>query len=142
MIDIAVHYLNYKPQDFFDLFLKSSYSKRIESGDPFVIWGKSGTELAFEIAQVDIGKYKSKLESNGLILHRSPEYWAGWSVAYYQWKTGNSFNSINSKIPFENIISLYNPYHEMDVLHFVDKLNSIISPKSQTQSAISSRYNQ
>ena len=56
MIDVAVYYLDYKPADFYDSFLKSDYSHKFEKGDPFTLWGKSGTEIAFDIAQKDIGE--------------------------------------------------------------------------------------
>ena len=122
ILDVGVYYLNYSSKEFFELLLRSKYAKRIEKGDPFVVWGKSGTEIAFEIADEDIGKYKEALNESGFKLHRSPEYWAGWSLAYYQWFSGKTFAEINEKIDIVEIIHLYNPYHEMDILHFCDRL--------------------
>lgn len=122
ILDVGVYYLNYSSKEFFELLLRSKYAKKIEKGDPFVVWGKSGTEIAFEIADEDIGKYKEALNESGFKLHRSPEYWAGWSLAYYQWFSGKTFAEINEKIDIVEIIHLYNPYHEMDILHFCDRL--------------------
>lgn len=127
MIDVGVYYLNYAPQDFFNLFLNNPVSEKFQKGDPFVIWGKSGTEIAFEISNKNINQYKEKLNESGFKLHRSPEYWAGWSIAYYQWYSGKTFKNINETISFEKVIHLYNPYHEMDILQFCDKLDSIFT---------------
>ena len=129
MIDVAVYYLDYKPADFYDSFLKSDYSHKFEKGDPFTLWGKSGTEIAFDIAQKDIGEYKNKLTESGLKLHRSPEYWAGWSLAYYQWFSNKTFSEINSSTDINKIINLYNPYHEMDIRQFCDKMDSLLQKK-------------
>lgn len=122
MIDVGVYYLNYTPNEIYEIFLKNDISKRFQKGDPFIIWGKSGTEIAFEISSKDIGVYKEKLNESGLKLHRSPEYWAGWSLAYYQWYSNKSFVEINNVVNIDKVIKLYNPYHEMDVLHFCDRM--------------------
>ena len=124
MLDVAVYYLGYKPADFYDSFLKSEYSHKIEKGDPFTVWGKSGTEIAFDITKKDISSYKNRLSESGLKLHRSPEYWAGWSLVYYQWKSNKTFSDINKTADIDKIINLYNPYHEMDIRQFCDKMDS------------------
>lgn len=133
MIDIGVYYLNYKPEEIFDIFLNNPVSEKFQKGDPFTIWGKSGTEIAFEITNKDIGKYKEKLEQTGLKLHRSPEYWAGWSLAYYQWYSNKTFRQINNKIPFEQIVHLYFPYHEMDIRQFCDKMDSYFTKERESK---------
>ena len=61
MIDVGVYYLNYAPQDFFNLFLNNPVSEKFQKGDPFVIWGKSGTEIAFEISNKNINQYSGLL---------------------------------------------------------------------------------
>lgn len=54
---------------------------------------------------------------------RSPEYWAGWALAYYQWETAMPFEEILGYIPLDEIIRVYSPYHEMDIRHFCDWMN-------------------
>ena len=130
MIDVATYYLGYSPEKFFEKFLRSSYPRKIESGDPFTVWGKSGTEIAFDIAGKDIGEYKERLEQNGLILHRSPEYWAGWSLAYYQWYSNKKFDDINKLVGFSRVLGMYSPYHEMDILQFCDKMDEITADRT------------
>ena len=126
MFDVAVYFLNYKLYDFYSQFLKHDYSSRFAKGDPLIIWGKSGTEIAFEIANADIEDYIERLNQRGLTSTRSPEYWAGWALAYYQWYSGKNFSEINKSIDIDSIVHLYNPYHEMDILQFCDKMDFLI----------------
>ncbi|MBR3363637.1 MAG: helix-turn-helix transcriptional regulator, partial [Solobacterium sp.] len=59
---------------------------------------------------------------------KSPEYWCGWSLGYYQWYTAHTFRDICSYIRLSEVVDMYNPYHEMDLMQFVDALNRIIPP--------------
>ena len=126
MLDVAVHCFRLKPTTFYSRFLKSDYPRKIESGDPFTIWGKSGTEIALDIAKKDYEKYRKKLERNGSLPQRSKEYWAGWALARYQWSSGKTFAEINSCMGIEAIIGLYEPYHEMDIRQFCLKMDSLL----------------
>ncbi len=55
-------------------------------------------------------------------LERSPVYWAGWSLAYFQWLTSKSFDEILERIPLSTWIDYYHPYHEMELSHLIDDL--------------------
>ena len=61
-----------------------------------------------------------------MYLDKSPEYWAGWALAYYQWYSGRSFMEILTAVPLEAIIDLYHPYHEMDIRQFADLMDQKI----------------
>jgi len=56
---------------------------------------------------------------------RSPEYWTGWALAYYQWLTGLRFAEIEQAVSIAEVRLLYTPYHEMDVRQFADKMNEL-----------------
>ena len=56
---------------------------------------------------------------------KSPEYWAGWALAYYQWETAMSFLDILECVPLDDIIRMYSPYHEMDIRQFCDRMNEL-----------------
>lgn len=58
-----------------------------------------------------------------LAYDRSPEFWTGWALAYYQWFTGLRFAEIEQAVPITKVHSLYIPYHEMDIRQFVDRMN-------------------
>lgn len=60
---------------------------------------------------------------------RSPEYWCGFVLAYYQWYTGLSFEEIGRRLPPSRIISMYNPLHEASMEKFVEVANSIVFQK-------------
>lgn len=123
MLDFAVYDLKYDISVFFDLFIKSGIAKRFETGDFSVIVGKSGVELAYEILEqsnIENERIKPNYTAN-----RSEEFWAGWALAYYQWETSMSFAEIVRYIPIADVIALYLPYHEMDIRHFVDKMNAM-----------------
>lgn len=57
---------------------------------------------------------------------RSPEYWCGFVLAYYQWHTGLGFEQIGRRLPPSKIISMYNPLHEASMEKFVEVANNIV----------------
>lgn len=123
MLDFAVYDLHYNLTDFFDLFLSSGVASRFEKGDYTLLAGRSGVELAYEVldrAGVGHPRIKPRFSAD-----RSPEYWAGWALAYYQWKTALSFVEIISVIPIKEILSFYQPYHEMDIRQFADRMDKL-----------------
>ena len=60
---------------------------------------------------------------------RSPQYWCGFVLAYYQWHTGLGFEQIGRWLPPSRIISMYNPLHEASLDKFVEVANSIVFQK-------------
>jgi DNA-binding transcriptional regulator YiaG len=123
MIDYAVYDLEYEPDRFFALFLASGYADRFGTGDFTLIAGKSGVELARMTVEAAAGKEISVPPK--YTVDRSPEYWAGWALAYYQWSTALSFREIVAAVPLHEIIMLYEPYHEMDIRQFCDKMSEL-----------------
>ena len=123
MLDFAVYDLHYDIDKFFELFLTSGMATRFETGDFTVLVGMSGVELAYEVLELS-GIYSPRITPN-YTMNRSEEYWTGWALAYYQWKTALHFSEIVRYIPIKDIMALYSPYHEMDIRHFVDKMNEL-----------------
>ena len=121
--DSAVYTFGMKLPSFYDMFLASAFSTKFEKGDPFVVSGMSGTELAALIICSHTGK-ASEIQP---VYHddKTPEYWAGWALSFYQWFTGCSFKKLNEEVPIETILQMYPKYHEMDISHFNDRLNEI-----------------
>ena len=124
MLDYAVYDLKYDITSFFDLFLTSGVAFLFENGDANTIAGRSGVELAWEVLNrsgIDYERITPTSASD-----RSEEYWAGWALTYYQWETSMPFADIVRCVPVKNIVSLYHPYHEMDIRQFVDCINDLI----------------
>ena len=123
MLDFAVHDLIYNIEDFYQMFIDSGIAERFGSGEAAIIAGMSGIELAYEVAEkteIAVTRVKPQFSQS-----RSEEYWTGWALAYYQWENSLSFAEINRYIPISDIRDMYNPYHEMDIRHFCDNMNSI-----------------
>lgn len=126
VMDFCVYGLMYSAHDSYGLFLKSEYADKVESGDSKTIMGMSGIELAYEITKsTRLTRDEMDRYTDYAINGRSPEYWSGWALAYYQWRTGLKFSEINSVREFDDIIRMYNPYHEMDISKFCDRMDSL-----------------
>lgn len=120
MLDFAVYDLKKDLADFYKKFLESKISVQFEHGESSVIAGKSGVELALEVLENYSLAKKYKPAAN-----RSPEYWTGWALAYFQWQTNLSFKQIDSLIPITEVRAMYAPYHEMDISQFCDKMTEL-----------------
>lgn len=117
MLDFAVYDLNEDLTSFYKKFLQSRVSRQFERGEPAVIAGKSGVELALEVLGNE--KLASKYRP---VANRTPEFWCGWALAYFQWFTNLSFLEINTFVPVAEVLAFYSPYHEMDISKFCDKM--------------------
>ena len=116
--DYAVNVIEIPGDVFIKFFVTSSACKRIENGDPSVLAGKSGIEIAVDVVLETTGRnieYEA-FERFG----RSKEYWIGWAVAYYQWYTGRKFSEIFTVLSFEDLQNMYYTLHEADITKFVD----------------------
>lgn len=118
-LDIGVNVLNKDIEELWSLFMNSEYSKRFERGDPSVVSGMTGTEIAVTLCGVEY-EYDPKY-----YVMYSEEYWAGWALAYFQWHHNISFEEIFSHTTITDIVNMYHPYHEMDLEHFVDRMAKI-----------------
>lgn len=131
MFDFAVYDLKVDLKEFFDRFIVSGVAYNFAYGDSATIAGKSGVELAYEVME-KTGENVRNIKPRYTV-NRSEEYWTGWALAYYQWKTAISFSKIVEYMPINEIKALYSPYHEMDIRHFVDKMNELyINAKPET----------
>ena len=125
MLDFAVNDLGIPVGEFYMRFLVSPVSEAFQSGESAVIAGRSGIELAADI--LEDRSLASRYRPNA---NRSPEYWAGWALAYFQWNTGLQFARINASIPITEILNMYNPFHEMDITQFCDHMAILFSSRN------------
>ncbi|MGN0722879.1 MAG: helix-turn-helix domain-containing protein [Treponema sp.] len=127
--DCIANHCNKNLSDFYDIFIASNIASYIESGNAKYLSGMSGTELILTVydkvgLSIEIPQYFE--------FDRSPEYWAGWILAYYQWKTSMSFKMIRNFVPIQNIVKMYNPLHEAPEEKFEEIMNGIIRQKKQS----------
>lgn len=125
MLDFAVYTLNEPLPVFWDKFLRSELVRLFENGDTSLLAGKSGIEMAYEVEEI-----RERGAQNEISFDRSPEYWTGWALAYYQWERNLPFRRITDAVSITEILSLYTPYHEMDIRHFSDRMTELIRERS------------
>ena len=113
MFEIAYYQEHLDLNDFFTKFLQSEICRGFEVGDPVIIAGKSSGELIKTILNIELKSH----ELNELI---SPEYWVGYTLAIVQNKLNVSFKELVDKIDCNELLSLFFPYHEMDVSKIID----------------------
>lgn len=103
------------------IFLSSGYAEQFERGNPAILAGMSGIELARVV--VEATYKKKKLPEPGYTEGLSPEYWAGWVLAEYQWYSGKRFKDIFEHVKLSEIIPMYSVYHEMDISKFIETMD-------------------
>ena len=116
--DYAVNTCHIPGDTFVKLFSVSSIRKRMEEGDPSVLAGKSGIEIAGEVLIETTGE--APAEEPKERFGCSVEYWIGWAVAYYQWFSSRKYSDIFKALSFEDLQNMYYPLHEADITKFVD----------------------
>ena len=106
-------------QQFFELFVSTGVADAFGSGAPRYVAGASGIELFLDVC------YRAGLDAgvalaDELSIGDSPEYWCGWSLAYWQWASGRSFGNIARLVTMDEVLVLYSPLHEASEEKFVD----------------------
>ena len=129
--DFAINVCGVESDTFFDYFISSKISKEIEMESPKFVCGCYGTELAlFNFERVGFDFDENILNQDICRFDRTPEYWAGWILAYYQGQTGISFSTIREKINFRQIVQMYNPLHEASEEKFVEVMDGIFNKQN------------
>lgn len=130
MLDYAVNTLNYPIEDFYNMFLVSSLSKQIEIGNPTFVAGKNGCEIARLVIEETFGM--EFWQEDVMYLDKSPEYWIGWTLAYYQWYSSRSFLEISRIISVKEMYLMYNTLHEADISKTVSIIGERINNKNES----------
>lgn len=126
LFDTVVNSCGRSLEECIELFLDSPLSTRFEAGDPAVVAGRSGEELALEIVGCHASGEHEPYQFNPPE-SASSEYWTGWALAFYQWASGFTFRSIQSLVPIREVHALYLPYHEMDIRQFCDRMDELVA---------------
>ena len=116
--DYAINVCRIPGPDFIKLFIISSVSRRLENGEPALLTGKSGIEIAAEAILETTGKQPETEPQERF--GRSKEYWIGWAVCYYQWFSMRSYSDILKALSYEDLQNMYYTLHEADITKFVD----------------------
>lgn len=126
--DYASSACHIDPEEFMQLFIVSGCADQFGKGNPKIISGLSGTELALRIFS-KTGKSVAPADDQ-IAYDYSADYWCGWILAYYQWFMGYSFRDIHQRISMNEVYKLYSVMHEAPEEKFVDTVNAIIARRT------------
>lgn len=124
-LDYAVNCCRLDMDMFFGLFINSGIADQFEKGNPKYVSGMSGTELAMEVMSKT--NYRTNMPEASKEYEASQEYWCGWILAYYQWRSGLSFKKILEKVRAETLLRMYATLHEAPEEKALDMLDGIMN---------------
>lgn len=131
MFDYAILDAKEDIDSFWKTFSGSSLAKELFYANPKYLAGMSGQELYSSLKYETEGIYDAGTATPRY--DRSRYYWAGWSLAYYQWKRMVSYEHMElSGITLSNVVDMY-ILHEADVEVFVDRIDGIIASSREAQ---------
>lgn len=122
--DFAIVTLCINPKDFEKMLIVSDAISQFETGNPAYVCGINGCELARTI--ISQSGYKFNDKPDEMYIDKSPEFWCGWILAYYQWYTNRHFKEILNTVSISDLLKMYPVYHEMDIMNFVSEMNKRI----------------
>lgn len=120
MLDYAVNSCGRPVNYFFKDFIDHGFALQFERGNPDVLIGKTGIEL-YQMITADYFTHPYYASA-----FRTPEYWLGWSLAYYQWFTCVPFIEIVATVRPSDMLVWYPTLHEADLSRFVETLDKCI----------------
>ena len=136
-VDFALCDQGLIPPELTAILSNSLEMKQFERGMPRVICGMSGDELAREI--IAGAGLKPAVCRKSYPFERSPQYWAGWVLAYTQWTSCLGFSDLFEVAPLDWIIGSYHPLHEASEDKFaqivIDKWNKAQAGKKGLKAA-------
>ncbi|MCR4612351.1 MAG: helix-turn-helix domain-containing protein [Lachnospiraceae bacterium] len=142
MLDCGVNTLEFGMRDFYNMFLSSDMSDKINKGDCYTICTLGGVELAeyvvchamnnsnfIHVRKASDPAYNQQL-SDAIINVKSAEYWTGTVIASYAWEKNISYDELDRLIPIEDIYALYNDFKDADELMINIRLDEMLKSAS------------
>ncbi|MBQ3106770.1 MAG: helix-turn-helix transcriptional regulator [Eggerthellaceae bacterium] len=120
-----------------EAFIVSGLAEQFERINPVYVAGKSGTEL-LETLLPYLSNGNESPHSQGTLMpkprfHRSPDYWTGWVLAFFQMETGHPYRAIFQRATYDEIRAMYYPLHEADESKFVETLHQRWEKPAETR---------
>ena len=136
-VDFALCGQGLNPVELTAILSNAFEMKQFERGMPRVVCGMAGDELARDIiAHAGLSPVECR---EAYPFDRSPQYWAGWVLAYTQWASSLNFNELFEVAPLDWIIGSYSPLHEASEDTFaeivIDKWNKAQADKKGLKAA-------
>lgn len=123
MLDFGVNTCQLDMDFIMNKFIESGIADNFAIGNPKYVAGMTGCEVLRTVLE-KTGEENPK-ENDIMYVDKSPEYWTGWALAYYQWYRNYKFQEIQSKVPVSEVVKMY-ILHEADVMKFVEAMDKRI----------------
>lgn len=121
MSHFCINEYGLSPEKFSTLFANSHVAEQISMGNPRYLSGMSGKEMADLLMESTAEEKSNRVRSS--LYYVSPEYWAGWVMAYYQWYTAKSFSQMFAEgLTYDKVLKMYHPMHEADLAKIVEMM--------------------
>lgn len=121
MLDFGVNTCQLDMDFIMNKFIESGIADNFAIGNPKYVAGMTGCEVLRTVLE-KTGEENPK-ENDIMYVDKSPEYWTGWSLAFYQWYRNYKFQEIQSKVPVSEVVKMY-ILHEADVMKFVEIMDT------------------
>lgn len=121
MLDFGVNTCQLDMDFIMNKFIESGIADDFAIGNPKYVAGMTGCEVLRTVLE-KTGEENPK-ENDIMYVDKSPEYWTGWVVAFYQWYRNYKFQEIQSKVPVSEVVKMY-ILHEADVMKFVEIMDT------------------
>lgn len=124
LFDIGVNEWKVNGEQLVQAFLASGLAAEFERRNPVFISGKSALDLLRLMQPYIDCDREPPAEAQVAPLE---DYWLGWILAYYQFRTGKPYRLIFDAIPYDELVGMYYPLHEAPEEKFVEVLNERLS---------------
>ena len=142
MLDCGINTLEFGVREFYNMFLASDMSDKLNRGDAYTVCTLGGVELAeyvicyamnnsnfIHVKKASDPAFNQHL-NDAIINVNSREYWAGKVIVEYTWEKNISFAEFDRCIPVENVMSLYDGFKDADALMINIRLDEMMKEAS------------
>lgn len=144
MLDCGINTLEFSGRDFYNMFLASDMSDKINMGDCYTICTLGGVELAeyvvcyamnntqyIHVKKASDPAFNQHL-NDAIIDVNSKEYWVGNVIARYAWERDMSYGELDRAVPIEKLFDMYDEYKNADTLVINIRLDEMIKAADKT----------
>ncbi len=124
MFDFAINDFGIPADDFAVMFTTSVVCRKLENGETKYLVGKSGIELAVEVIEEKTGLAPEPDADE--MPDRTPDYWCGWALCYYQWLRAIPYRRLLAALSYEDLRGLYPTLHEADLSKFAETMDKVL----------------
>ena len=119
LFEMAVELKGIDINVFVNRLLDFKYLFKLETADPTLVLGKSANEILALILDEEPIEFES-------YPYATAEYWCGYVLAYAAWYFNKPYKYLLESYPIDKLLNNYFPYHEMDIMHIINKIGECI----------------